>query len=83
MAAVAQAADAAAVTAAEAIAAFISRQRGAVANGETPRVALVTSGGTTAPLEARTVRFIDNFSSGNRGAASAGTAGGGAFCVSV
>ena len=31
--------------------------------------ALVTSGGTTVPLERRTVRFIDNFSSGNRGAA--------------
>mmetsp|Transcript_10158 Transcript_10158/g.22884 ORF Transcript_10158/g.22884 Transcript_10158/m.22884 type:complete len:338 (-) Transcript_10158:191-1204(-) len=35
----------------------------------TKRVALVTSGGTTVPLERRTVRFIDNFSSGNRGAA--------------
>lgn len=35
------------------------------------RVACVTSGGTTVPLEVRTVRFIDNFSTGNRGAASA------------
>lgn len=35
------------------------------------RVALVTSGGTTVPLERNTVRFIDNFSSGHRGAASA------------
>ena len=34
-------------------------------------VALVTSGGTTAPLERTAVRFIDNFSSGARGAASA------------
>lgn len=34
-------------------------------------VALVTSGGTTVPLESRTVRFIDNFSSGNRGSSSA------------
>lgn len=34
-------------------------------------VALVTSGGTTVPLESRTVRFIDNFSVGTRGAASA------------
>jgi|TARA_B110000967_G_scaffold34613_1_gene33392 phosphopantothenate-cysteine ligase len=34
-------------------------------------VALVTSGGTTAPLERSAVRFIDNFSSGSRGAASA------------
>ena len=32
------------------------------------RVVLVTSGGTTVPLERRTVRFIDNFSAGNRGA---------------
>lgn len=34
-------------------------------------VALVTSGGTTVPLESRTVRFIDNFSSGTRGSSSA------------
>ena len=34
------------------------------------RVALVTSGGTTVPLERRCVRFIDNFSSGSRGARS-------------
>ena len=33
------------------------------------KVALVTSGGTTAPLERRTVRYVDNFSTGNRGAA--------------
>ncbi|CAJ1397277.1 unnamed protein product [Effrenium voratum] len=32
------------------------------------RVALITSGGTTVPLEVKTVRFIDNFSSGTRGA---------------
>ena len=32
-------------------------------------LAVVTAGGTTVPLEARTVRFIDNFSTGNRGAA--------------
>ena len=38
----------------------------------TPRpIALVTSGGTTAPLERSAVRFIDNFSSCTRGAASA------------
>lgn len=30
----------------------------------------MTSGGTTVPLEQRCVRYIDNFSSGNRGAAS-------------
>ncbi|XP_074161586.1 phosphopantothenate--cysteine ligase isoform X1 [Sminthopsis crassicaudata] len=35
------------------------------------RVVLITSGGTKVPLEARTVRFLDNFSSGRRGAASA------------
>ncbi|KAI9905841.1 hypothetical protein PsorP6_013538 [Peronosclerospora sorghi] len=31
---------------------------------------LVTSGGTTVPLERKTVRFVDNFSTGSRGAAS-------------
>lgn len=35
------------------------------------RVVLVTSGGTTVPLERNTVRFLDNFSAGTRGAASA------------
>lgn len=35
------------------------------------RVVLVTSGGTTVPLEKNTVRFIDNFSAGTRGATSA------------
>ncbi|XP_037535317.1 phosphopantothenate--cysteine ligase [Nematolebias whitei] len=35
------------------------------------RVVLITSGGTKVPLESRTVRFLDNFSSGRRGAASA------------
>ncbi|TPX69655.1 phosphopantothenate---cysteine ligase (CTP) [Spizellomyces sp. 'palustris'] len=35
------------------------------------RVVLVTSGGTTVPLEQNTVRFIDNFSAGTRGATSA------------
>ena len=34
-------------------------------------VVLVTSGGTTVPLENQTVRFIDNFSAGTRGATSA------------
>ncbi|OEL15515.1 Phosphopantothenate--cysteine ligase 1 [Dichanthelium oligosanthes] len=34
------------------------------------RVVCVTSGGTTVPLEQRCVRYIDNFSSGHRGAAS-------------
>lgn len=35
------------------------------------RVVLVTSGGTTVPLETHTVRYIDNFSAGTRGATSA------------
>lgn len=35
------------------------------------RVVLITSGGTKVPLESRTVRFLDNFSSGRRGASSA------------
>jgi phosphopantothenate-cysteine ligase len=34
-------------------------------------VVLVTSGGTIVPLEKNMVRFIDNFSKGTRGAASA------------
>ncbi|KAK7204375.1 putative phosphopantothenoylcysteine synthetase [Myxozyma melibiosi] len=37
----------------------------------TGRIVLVTSGGTTVPLENQTVRFIDNFSAGTRGATSA------------
>ncbi|GFS02306.1 phosphopantothenate--cysteine ligase [Elysia marginata] len=35
------------------------------------RIVLITSGGTTVPLESKTVRFIDNFSIGRRGALSA------------
>ncbi|KAJ8326621.1 Phosphopantothenate--cysteine ligase cab2 [Batrachochytrium dendrobatidis] len=35
------------------------------------RVVLVSSGGTTVPLENQTVRFLDNFSAGTRGATSA------------
>ncbi|KAF1983883.1 phosphopantothenate-cysteine ligase [Aulographum hederae CBS 113979] len=46
--------------------AFIDRH---AADGR--RVALVTSGGTTVPLENQTVRYIDNFSAGTRGATSA------------
>ncbi|EDO44150.1 predicted protein [Nematostella vectensis] len=34
-------------------------------------IVLITSGGTAVPLENNTVRFIDNFSSGTRGSASA------------
>ncbi|KAJ1897797.1 Phosphopantothenate--cysteine ligase cab2 [Kickxella alabastrina] len=35
------------------------------------RVVLITSGGTTVPLENNTVRFVDNFSQGTRGSCSA------------
>ena len=42
-----------------------------VAAHSTKRIVCITSGGTTVPLEKNTVRFIDNFSTGNRGAASA------------
>uniref|UniRef100_A0A1B6L3S7 DNA/pantothenate metabolism flavoprotein C-terminal domain-containing protein n=1 Tax=Graphocephala atropunctata TaxID=36148 RepID=A0A1B6L3S7_9HEMI len=34
------------------------------------KIALVTSGGTTVPMELNTVRFVDNFSAGTRGSAS-------------
>ncbi|KAI9678486.1 MAG: hypothetical protein M1829_002084 [Trizodia sp. TS-e1964] len=40
-------------------------------NSQGRRVVLLTSGGTTVPLENQTVRFIDNFSAGTRGATSA------------
>jgi len=46
------------------VAAFIARTA-------CERIALVTSGGTTVPVERRPVRYISNFSTGNRGAASA------------
>ena len=35
------------------------------------KIVIITSGGTTVPLEKNTVRFIDNFSTGARGATSA------------
>ncbi|KAL4245483.1 PPC synthetase family protein [Abortiporus biennis] len=38
---------------------------------EGKKVVLVTSGGTTVPLELNVVRFLDNFSAGTRGATSA------------
>ncbi|XLT50414.1 hypothetical protein HN873_043018 [Arachis hypogaea] len=40
----------------------------AAENGIDKRIVCVTSGGTTAPLEQRCVRYVDNFSSGHRGA---------------
>ncbi|KAG6812217.1 hypothetical protein H0H92_003838 [Tricholoma furcatifolium] len=45
---------------------FIARQM-----KEGRKVVLVTSGGTTVPLELNVVRFLDNFSAGTRGATSA------------
>ncbi|XP_071444595.1 phosphopantothenate--cysteine ligase [Hetaerina americana] len=39
--------------------------------GAKNKIVLVTSGGTTVPLEHNTVRFVDNFSAGTRGSASA------------
>lgn len=38
--------------------------------GTGSRIAVVTAGGTTVPLERNCVRFVDNFSSGRRGAIS-------------
>ncbi|XP_069466991.1 phosphopantothenate--cysteine ligase isoform X1 [Ambystoma mexicanum] len=49
----------------------LMREFAARHGAEGRRVVLVTSGGTKVPLESRTVRFLDNFSSGWRGAASA------------
>ena len=48
------------------IASFVAKHAGG-----SRRVACVTSGGTTVPLERNCVRFIDNFSRGTRGALSA------------
>ncbi|KAJ3794407.1 DFP-domain-containing protein [Lentinula aff. detonsa] len=45
---------------------FVRRQK-----EERRTVVLVTSGGTTVPLELNVVRFLDNFSAGTRGATSA------------
>ena len=42
---------------------FLDEKRG-------KEIVLVTSGGTAVPLEKQTVRFLDNFSTGNRGALS-------------
>uniref|UniRef100_A0A0G4GYH2 DNA/pantothenate metabolism flavoprotein C-terminal domain-containing protein n=1 Tax=Chromera velia CCMP2878 TaxID=1169474 RepID=A0A0G4GYH2_9ALVE len=42
-----------------------------VAKSQKNPLVVITSGGTTVPLERNTVRFIDNFSTGQRGAASA------------
>ncbi|XP_028554582.1 phosphopantothenate--cysteine ligase 1-like isoform X2 [Dendrobium catenatum] len=49
---------------------FIHQNSQFSGNAKSVGVVCVTSGGTTVPLEQRCVRYIDNFSSGNRGAAS-------------
>ncbi|EES07029.1 phosphopantothenate--cysteine ligase 1 [Sorghum bicolor] len=50
---------------------FVARNSHASSEGGgRRRIVCVTSGGTTVPLEQRCVRYIDNFSSGHRGAAS-------------
>ncbi|KAK6161306.1 hypothetical protein DH2020_004687 [Rehmannia glutinosa] len=49
---------------------FMKNNHSPSENGRFNRVVCVTSGGTTVPLEQRCVRYIDNFSSGHRGAAS-------------
>eukprot|EP00262_Sarcandra_glabra_P007429 TRINITY_DN20235_c0_g1_i2.p1 TRINITY_DN20235_c0_g1~~TRINITY_DN20235_c0_g1_i2.p1 ORF type:complete len:330 (+),score=51.50 TRINITY_DN20235_c0_g1_i2:107-1096(+) len=49
---------------------FIDRNSQSSGNWRPIRVVCVTSGGTTVPLEQRCVRYIDNFSSGHRGATS-------------
>lgn len=68
MAAEAAVPESAAAAAAEGLVAAWAAAQGARGRR---RVALVTSGGTQVPLEARPVRFLENFSSGRRGAASA------------
>ncbi|KAI8324453.1 DFP-domain-containing protein [Martensiomyces pterosporus] len=47
------------------VAEFVSKQ------AADQRIVLITSGGTTVPLENNTVRFVDNFSAGTRGSSSA------------
>ncbi|KAM1331377.1 hypothetical protein ACFX13_044668 [Malus domestica] len=49
---------------------FVKKNSVPSGSGEVRRVVCVTSGGTTVPLEQQCVRYIDNFSSGHRGAAS-------------
>ncbi|XP_051493643.1 phosphopantothenate--cysteine ligase-like [Apus apus] len=68
-AAAAEPAEAAGEAAAEAERRVRGWAAGLAARGR--RVALVTSGGTQVPLEARAVRVLENFSSGRRGAGSA------------
>lgn len=50
---------------------LMNEVRSFIAKHKNKRVVLVTSGGTTVPLELNVVRFLDNFSAGTRGATSA------------
>ncbi|PNH10379.1 Phosphopantothenate--cysteine ligase 1 [Tetrabaena socialis] len=54
------------------VAAFVQRHcdGGSTSGAPARPIVVVTSGGTTVPLERRCVRFIDNFSAGTRGALS-------------
>ncbi|XP_021898559.1 phosphopantothenate--cysteine ligase 2-like isoform X3 [Carica papaya] len=47
---------------------FLELNSSSAADGGSRRIVCVTAGGTTVPLEQRCVRYIDNFSSGHRGA---------------
>ncbi|KAL6757555.1 DNA/pantothenate metabolism flavoprotein [Haematococcus lacustris] len=49
---------------------FITANTSSTVGGAGRPIVVVTSGGTTVPLERRCVRFIDNFSAGTRGALS-------------
>ena len=49
--------------------------------GNSKSIAVVSSGGTSVPLEVNTVRFIENFSTGGRGAASAESFLSSGYCV--
>lgn len=54
------------------VASFLSRHCDSQqAGGASRPIVLITSGGTTVPLEQNCVRFLDNFSGGTRGALSA------------
>ena len=55
----------------EGVARRVEDFRSNYSSASVPGVVVVTSGGTTVPLERRCVRFVDNFSSGTRGALSA------------
>lgn len=49
---------------------FLGVRRGHQGGNKSTKIACVTSGGTAVPLEKKSVRFIENFSKGTRGARS-------------